>query len=369
MRDQTRLLRWYARHRRPLPWRETRDPYRILVSEVMAQQTQIDRVLPFYERWMRALPTAAAVARVGVERLHRLWQGLGYPSRADRLQATCRLIVEQRDGSWPEDPASLQELPGIGPYTAAAVACFAFGQPVALVDTNVARVYTRRDGLSVPVDKGALWRHAEDELHRGRPIDYNNALMELGALVCTARKPDCQRCPWRGGCRALAEGLPAESERATANPLKVASPKRRYGAAITDRSKPRIHLVLGLIHDGGRYLVARRPRGRPAGGYWELPGGKREAGEDDRQALARELAEELGVELLAARPFVDWHHDAGEHYLSFHCYRCRLFDPEAARALASDAIRWVAPAELLSLEFPPPNGPFLERFRHYHRLA
>lgn len=363
-----RLLDWYAVHRRDLPWRRTRDPYRILVSEVMLQQTQVDRVLDYYERWLAAFPDARALADASAEEVHRLWKGLGYPNRADRLQAACRMVVHGRGGIWPDTAESLQELPGIGPYTAGAVACFAFGAAVPLVDTNVARVYARRDGLRLPLDRKELWRHAAAQVPVVDAIAYNNALMELGALVCTARRADCPACPWQKQCASAGLDPSAPTWAATGNPLKVASPRREYGVARSDHSKPRLHIVLGLIHHDGSYLVARRPMGVAEGGRWELPGGKREAGEDDRRALARELQEELGVELLAARPFVSWNHDAGERYLCFHCYRCRLFDASAARPLAASELRWVAPAQFLRLDFPAANAPILDRFKNYHRL-
>ncbi|MFW5859105.1 MAG: A/G-specific adenine glycosylase [Planctomycetota bacterium] len=358
------LIAWYRAHARALPWRQTRDPYAILVSEVMLQQTQVDRVLPYYRRWLQAYPDAAHLACGQLPRIHRLWKGLGYPSRAERLRATCREIVQQRDGVWPTIPAALQELPGIGPYTAAAVACFAFGAAVPLVDTNVARVYCRRDGL--PGERRRLWEHAAVLVDPDEPIAYNNALMELGATICTAREPRCTLCPWFARCR-----LSGEPERLvqTANPLRVASARTRYGVAITDRRKPRVHVAMALIHDNaGKYLVARRQDGVAYAGYWELVGGKRERGESDREALAREIDEEIGCELLSARPFVSWHHDAGDHYCSYHCFRCRLFAPHRARPLVAQELRWVSPEEFLALSFPPPNAPVCARFAAYHRL-
>ena len=366
MSPQAELLQWYASHKRDLPWRRTRDPYRVLVSEIMCQQTQVDRVIPFYERWLEQFPDEQACADAELETIHRCWKGLGYPSRAERLQLCCRMVINELHGTWPDTPDGLQELPGIGPYTAGAVACFAFARAVPLVDTNVARAYARRDGLTLPLAKKELWAHSAAQVDPDDPISYNNALMELGALVCTARNPTCAACPWQQRCAAVNDD---ERHELTSNPLKVASKKETYGVTITDRSKPRQHIVLALIHDDGRYLVAKRPADKHVGGYWELPGGKRDKGEDDRTALARELQEELGAELLAARPFVSWNHEYDDRYLSFHCYRCRLFNPDDVKPLASDELRWVEPAEFMDLEFPPANAPVQQRFKKYHRLA
>jgi 8-oxo-dGTP diphosphatase len=149
----------------------------------------------------------------------------------------------------------------------------------------------------------------------------------------------------------------------------VASTKVAYGEPIVDRAKPRVHVVIALIHHDGRYLVTRRKADAHCGGLWELPGGKRGKGEDDRVALAREIQEELGVELLAARPLVDFSHDYGDRYVTLRCYRCRLFHPDRARALAADELRWVTPAEFVALEFPPANAPLIARLRRYHRLG
>lgn len=358
------LLRWYAANARDLPWRSTRDPYRILVSEVMLQQTQVDRVLEYYARFLGRFPDAHALAAAGDEDLHRMWKGLGYPSRAERLRAACRTVLAA-GGHWPQTPEKLQELSGIGPYTAGAVACFAFAAAVPLVDTNVARVYARRDGLALPLDKAALWQHAADQLDPRQPIPYNNALMELGALVCTARAPRCDACPWSRRCAARDD---ADRQAITANPLKSVAAIIRYGATITDRAKPRQHIVLALVHHEGKYLVTQRRPGAHCGGHWELPGGKRESGEDDRHTLARELREELGAELLAARHLMRFHYDYGDRYLTFHVYRCRLFAPDQVRPLASTRLRWVEPAAFIALDFPPANQAISERLRKYHRM-
>ncbi len=362
---QAELLEWYTRVGRDLPWRRTRDPYRVLVSEVMLQQTQVERVIPYYLRFMELFPDERALAGASTEAIHRAWKGLGYPSRVERLRASCQAVLA-RGGVWPDTVESLQELPGIGPYTAGAVACFAFARVVPVVDTNVARVYARRDGLPLPLDRSGIWSHVATQVAPQDPIRYNNALMDLGATVCTARVAHCTRCPWQARCVSSGQ---LEVHAATANPLKVASRKIAYGVEIADRAKPRRHVVLALIHHDGRYLVARRRQDQHLGGYWELPGGKREKGEDDRVALAREVREELGAEVLSARALLAFHHAYDDRYLTFHVYRCRLFDPTLVNALASSEVRWVTPEEFVALEFPPANVPIQERMRRYHRLG
>jgi A/G-specific adenine glycosylase len=359
-----RLLAWYGAARRDLPWRATRDPYRILVSEVMLQQTQVARVVDYYRRFLAAFPDERALAAAGDEAIHRAWKGLGYPSRVERLRAACRAALER--GGWPDDAAGLETLPGIGPYTARAVAAFAFARPVAVLDTNVARVLCRRDGLDPAVGRAALQAAADRALGAADPVAWNNAVMELGALVCTARSPDCPACPWRRDCAAADD---AGRHTGTAAPLKAAAPAASYGDPAPPRGTRALAVVLALIHHDGRYLISRRKAGDSFGGSWEIPGGKREAGEDERTALAREVREELGGEVLAARHLLAWHHRYRDRWLRFSAYRVRLFDPGAVEPLESDGLRWVTPAELLAVDFPPGTRPLIARMRRYHRLG
>jgi A/G-specific adenine glycosylase len=198
--DVEALLCWYARVRRPLPWRATRDPYALLVSEVMLQQTQAARVVPYYEAFLARFPDAAALAAAPVRDVLAAWSGLGYNRRALALQAAARVVAEN---GWPED---LTELPGVGPYTAAAVGSFAWDRQEAAVDTNVRRVIERHDGVARR--PGALAARAAELLPPGRAADFNQALMELGATVCRPRAPRCQECPVRGGCAGPGEPSP-----------------------------------------------------------------------------------------------------------------------------------------------------------------
>jgi A/G-specific adenine glycosylase len=203
----SRALRaWYSRHARSLPWRETRDPYRVLVSETMLQQTQVSRVVDYYARFLRRFPTLEHLALAPARQVREAWDGLGYYARARNLHSLARIVVRDSSGELPSDPDALRRLPGVGAYTAGAVASFAFGQRAALVDTNVARVLRRafapRADFKASRGRDRLWSIAESLLPRTGPgaWTHNQALMELGALICTARVAHCPRCPVRAQC-------------------------------------------------------------------------------------------------------------------------------------------------------------------------
>jgi A/G-specific adenine glycosylase len=200
-----KLLAWYARHRRPLPWRATRDPYALLVSEVMLQQTQASRVIPYYEAFLARFPDAETLAGAKPREVLEAWSGLGYNRRALRLQAAARVVAHH---GWPDD---LTELPGVGPYTAAAVGSFAWERDEAAIDTNARRVIERFDAISYT--GAALARRAAELLPAGRAADFNQAMMELGATVCRPRSPRCGDCPVRDGCATRAAGGPAPARR------------------------------------------------------------------------------------------------------------------------------------------------------------
>ena len=200
------LLLWYRRHGRDLPWRRTRDPYAVLVSELMLQQTQVATVIPYYNEWLRRFPDFASLARASQNNVLRAWQGLGYYARAQNLQATARTVVDRFWGRFPRSLEQMQQLPGIGKYTAHAVASFAFDQPVPIVETNTARVLTRlfdfRESIDSHRGRQTLWQHAARLVLKSNASIYNSALIDLGALVCVARQPKCGICPVKKFCRA-----------------------------------------------------------------------------------------------------------------------------------------------------------------------
>jgi len=206
-RFQQRLIRWYGRHGRDLPWRRTRDPYRILVSEIMLQQTQVERVIDYYDRFVRRYPTIETLAAAPAFEVREAWDGLGYYARARNLHRTARHVTAQHGGQLPADADRIRRLPGIGRYTAGAVLSFAYGQDTAILDTNAARVLTRVFGIRARGSKSRLhsrlWKIAEAVTPSGRADRFNSAIMDLGATICRARTPECRRCPLKSICKSV----------------------------------------------------------------------------------------------------------------------------------------------------------------------
>jgi A/G-specific adenine glycosylase len=251
---ESKLLRWFDRVRRDLPWRRTTDPYAIWISEVMLQQTQVVTVIPYFERFLRKFPTVTALAAASLPEVLSLWSGLGYYARARNLHLAAQAIVAHHEGRLPASVVELLELPGFGRYTAGAVASIAFGLQAPLVDGNVSRVLTRLYAIDDSKREKRIWQLAEQLVPAKRPGDFNQALMELGATICLPSRPLCLLCPLRTDCRAHAQGrveqLPPRKERAARKGLQLA---------------------VAVCRRGPRLLVMRRDDGGLFGGLWELP--------------------------------------------------------------------------------------------------
>ena len=274
--DATALLVWYRANRRSMPWRDVVSPYRTLVSEIMLQQTRVDTVIPYFERFLKEFPTAEALAAAPIERVLERWSGLGYYSRARNLHGAARAVAAA--GGFPSTLEGLRELPGVGPYTAGAVASIALGLDAPLVDGNVERVLCRQMGWAEDPKriKARLWQRAAEILPAGEAGDFNQALMELGATVCTPVRPACLTCPVRASCAGV--GAP-----------------ERYPAKAAKAAVPEAHAVAARIQEDGRILLARRPETGLLAGLWELPGG---LGDN----LAAVLAGRLGLTVAHAAP-------------------------------------------------------------------
>lgn len=328
--SQANLLRWYRLNKADLPWRRDPSPYRVWLSEVMLQQTQVETVIPYYQRFLAAFPTITDLAGAPLEAVLKCWEGLGYYSRARNLHRAARLLVAENDGALPSQFDELLQLPGIGRYTAGAIASIAFGRAAPVLDGNVIRVFTRwldmPDDIGLSATRTKLWRIAAEWLPAQGAGEYNQALMELGQKVCRPGNPHCAACPLRGGCRAYAAGTQA------ARPVRgKRSPTPHYD------------VTAGLIRDErGRLLIARRPLEGLLGGLWEFPGGKREGSESLPDCLRRELREELAVEVDVGQRIAVVDHAFTHFKITLHAFECRYLGtlPPYSEPQALEALDW-----------------------------
>jgi A/G-specific adenine glycosylase len=323
------LLSWYGRNRRDLPWRRSKDPYRIWVSEVMLQQTTVKTVLPYYEAFLARFPTLTALAEEPVDEVLAAWSGLGYYHRARNLHRGAQHVAERHAGHFPQTLEAALAVPGVGLYTASAVLSIAHGLPLPVVDGNVRRVLSRLLALRGPSYRkdGAYYNRAEELLDAKRPGDWNQALMELGATVCLPRKPACPVCPLRQCCEALARGLVAEL------------PETRERRAPVD-----VTVQAALVERDGRVLLVRRPEGRLLGRLWEVP--QTSLDTRGRPDLAREMEERHGLRVVPGPLAVRARHAVTYRRITLEGYRTRLRPP-----VPDDPERflWVRPDEVAGL--------------------
>ena len=331
----TPLLAWYARAKRDLPWRAVNDPYAIWVSEIMLQQTQVETVRPYYARWLAAFPTLAALAAAPQAAVLALWEGLGYYSRARNLHRAAQQVVAEHGGALPRTVAGLRALPGIGRYTAGAIASMAFGVDAAVLDGNVKRVLARVFDLTVDVKSPAgekeLWALAEGLVPPGQAGDYNQALMDLGATICLPRAPLCLLCPLREQCAAFAHGT---------QHVRPVLPARR--------KQPERHQAAGVIRKGKQVLLVQRPAEGLLGGLWAFPAVDVDAAasaEAQAAVLSEGLRADYGLTVtLGETPGRVLRHTFTHFRLVLHLYEGRW---RAGRlAAGATARRWVAVSAL-----------------------
>ncbi len=326
------LLAWFARKKRDLPWRRTRDPYRIWVAEAMLVQTQVATVIPYYERFLRLYPDIATLAAAPLDAVLKAWEGLGYYARARHLQRAAREIMARHGGRFPTDPQALRALPGVGEYMAGALLSIAFGRDEPALDGNIRRVLARLFHVAGPPEAAAtraeLRARAQAILPPGRAGAFNQALMDLGATVCTPHRPRCPACPLVRHCRAAERGAQEE----------VPARKRR-------RRVPHYDVTAAVIWRDGCVLIAQRPAAGLLGGLWEFPGGKQEPGETLAECLWREIREELAIDIEVGEPVISVEHGYSHFSITLHAFHCRLRSGEP-QAVGCAAWRWVRLAEL-----------------------
>lgn len=334
------LLAWYDHAAADLAWRRTKNPYHIWLSEIMLQQTQVETVKPYFERFTSAFPTVSDLAAAPLDQVLKLWEGLGYYARARNMHKAAQLVAGEYAGVFPQTVEGLLTLAGVGRYTAGAIASIAFEVRAPVLDGNVIRVFARlldlTDDVSQAGTQAKLWRVAEDWLPDGRYGDYNQALMELGRVICKPRNPLCAECPIRAACKAYAHGTQAE------RPVKKAK-----------APTPHYDVSAGIVYRGdGKILIAQRPNEGLLGGLWEFPGGKQEADETLTDCLKRELLEELGITVRVGDLFVKVAHAFTHFKITLHAFTCQLEDSSAApQTIEAQAWAWVTLDEMAAYSF------------------
>lgn len=327
------LLEWYAEHGRQMPWRGNPDPYAVWISEAMLQQTRVETVIPYYFGWMERFPTVNVLAQASEQNVLNAWEGLGYYSRARNLRKAAILICDRYIGQVPKTMADLLTLPGIGPYTAAAITSIAFGQDEAVLDGNVKRVLARVFNLEIPANTPSgekeFWRVAREQLPAGVAGDYNQAIMDFGATLCTPRNPACEICPLSTLCKAKLLGI-----------------QNQRPVLIEKKPIPHYLVCAAVIQQDDKVLIARRPSKGLLGGMWEFPGGKVEPGETLAQALQREICEELGSEIEVGMELGIYIHAYTHFRVTLHAFYSSLSHGEPQPLDASE-IRWVPIPQLV----------------------
>ncbi|HET7091126.1 MAG TPA: A/G-specific adenine glycosylase, partial [Anaerolineae bacterium] len=317
---------------RDLPWRRRRTPYRVWLSEMMLQQTQVDTVIPYFRRFTKRFPTVRALADAPLDQVLKLWEGLGYYARARNLHRAARIVAGEFKGRFPKTVEGLMQLPGVGRYSAGAIASLAFGVDAPALDGNVARVLCRvfairRDPRETQT-RDELWSLAGSLLPKGQAGKFNEALMELGATLCTPRAPQCEICPIAAHCEARQRGIQEQL------PVKRAR-----------RLTPHYEETAAVIRRNGRVLIAQRPHDGMLGGLWEFPGGKRETGESLEECLRREIREELRLEIEVGEPLAVVNHAYTHFRITLHAFECRVLSGKA-RAIGVADFKWVRMSEL-----------------------
>lgn len=343
------LLEWYRQNRRDLPWRQSRDPYRIWVSEVMLQQTRVETVVPYFLRFLQQFPDLHSLARSELEQVLKAWEGLGYYARARNLHRAAAVVAAEHGGVVPQDPELFGKLPGVGAYIRAAVASIAFDRPLPAVDGNVKRVLARLMCIDAPVNRSSSHRSfaavAELLLDRRRPGSFNQAMMELGALICTAARPACPRCPVRTVCSAFGR------EVVDAYPVRLPT-----------EPVPEYSIAVGVVCRGNRLLITRRKNEGLLGGLWEFPGGKIRPREDPEAACVREIKEEVNLRVEVTGHLARIKHAYTHFKIVMDVFRCRYLSGRVKLGGPSD-YRWISIDELDRFAFPKANHKFFPLLR------
>lgn len=346
---QTRLIDWYLKNHRKLPWRETGDPYRIWVSEVMLQQTRVSTVLPYYRSFLKRFPTTEELASADLQTVLKIWEGMGYYARARNLHRAARQVVQEYGGTIPGDPELFGKLPGVGEYIASAVLSIAFDLPFAVVDGNVKRVLSRLFGIEEPVNQSSSYKRfkatAQVLLMSKRPGTFNQAVMELGAMICKPRQPICDACPLSSACTAY------QQNRVDQYPKRIQRPKT-----------PEYRMAVGIVNKDGRLLITQRKPDGLLGGLWEFPGGRINEENTAEEACVKRVKEAVNLTIEVQEHMIRVRHAYTHFKIVMDVFRCRY---AGGRVKLSSAVgyRWILPKEIDAYPFHRANHKFIRLLR------
>ena len=333
------ILSWYKHNSRNLPWRTEKDPYRIWLSEVMLQQTRVSTVIPYYKKWLKRFPSIQDVANADIDDVIKEWEGLGYYSRCRNFFTACTIVVNEYRGIIPRDWSTFRSLPGVGDYTATAVLSIVFNYCSPVIDGNVCRVMARLLSYDKNVNNGILEFRLELEklIDKNQPGDFNQAMMELGSLVCKKSKPECYACPISQFCKSYNDG--------TVEKFPIISRKK---------TRPHNTIVAGIIWHKKKFFIQKRPYNGLLGGLWEFPGGKVKKGENLSEALIREIHEETGLSVFVEKKVGSINHEYSHFSITLHLFNCRLPN-NLKKGEPSESQRWISPRTYSQYPFPKAN--------------
>ena len=345
------LIGWYQANKRDLPWRNTNDPYRIWVSEVMLQQTQVATVVPYYHRFLQHFENLKCLARANSQEVLKAWEGLGYYARARNLHRAASLVLKEHRGVVPNHWAEFRKLPGVGDYIAAAVLSMAFEQPYPVVDGNVKRVLARLLMINDPVNNASTTKKfreiADQLLEQKKPGTFNQAMMELGAIVCKPQQPLCGNCPVLKNCRANQSG-------------EVLN----YPIKLKKQPTPQYRIAVGVVFKNGRVLITRRKPSGLLGGLWEFPGGKIQKGESPEAACIREIKEETNLAIKVDSHLSRIKHAYTHFKIVMDVFCCSYVSGRVALNGPVDH-RWIKLLKLDDFPFPRANHKFFPELKRY----
>jgi len=342
---QQRLIKWYQKNQRQLPWRQTSNPFYIWISEVMLQQTQVKTVIPYYLKFLDRFPDIESLARADMQAVLKIWEGLGYYARARNLHRAAKIVLESYGGEVPAAQQEFRKLPGVGPYIASAVLSIAYRLPYGVVDGNVKRVLSRLFLIDLPVNKASSLKTFEaiaaQLLHIGQPGIFNQAMMELGAVVCRSLNPLCNACPLIKSCQAFKKKQVA------------IYPKR-----IQTKPVPTYHIAVGVVYKKDRVLITRRKSEGLLGGLWEFPGGKIGKKENAEQACIREIKEEANLNIKIDSVITRVKHAYTHFKVVLDVFRCSYVSGRVKLNGPVD-YRWIRLSEIAAYPFPKANLKFI----------